>query len=126
MKRTSRQLEAQANSLLKKHSTRRGKKKKKQPTSYAKYMKSRRWKQFKYSYWKKHERVCAACGSTKRLCLHHYSYKKLGNETFDDVVPLCWDCHEELHNEHGSKFDMTEETLDLIETKQLNLLSRNF
>jgi hypothetical protein len=29
--------------------------------------------------------------------LHHRNYDRLGHERFDDLIPLCRACHEQLH-----------------------------
>ena len=46
------------------------------------------------------EPTCAACGGRWTLRngdLHHRSYDRLGRERFDDLMPLCRGCHEQLH-----------------------------
>jgi hypothetical protein len=46
------------------------------------------------------EPFCLACGSVWRELhddLHHVTYVRLGAELFDDLMPLCRDCHGELH-----------------------------
>jgi 5-methylcytosine-specific restriction endonuclease McrA len=46
------------------------------------------------------EPTCAACGGSWTLRngdLHHRNYDRLGHERFDDLVPLCRVCHEQLH-----------------------------
>jgi predicted HNH restriction endonuclease len=34
--------------------------------------------------------------------LHHRTYKNLGNERLNDLVPLCPDCHDRVHALHRS------------------------
>ena len=36
---------------------------------------------------------CQACGSKKRITVHHKTYERFGNEKISDLMPLCWDCH---------------------------------
>lgn len=46
------------------------------------------------------EPVCAVCGRRWTLQtgdLHHRSYVHLGQERFEDLIPLDRDCHEALH-----------------------------
>ena len=46
------------------------------------------------------EPTCAACGGRWTLRngdLHHRNYHRLGYERFDDLIPLCRVCHEQLH-----------------------------
>ena len=63
---------------------------------YTEYLKSNHWKA------KRHElinddSVCHQCGCKGILQLHHLSYKRLGNESIKDLIPLCDKCHKEAH-----------------------------
>ena len=43
---------------------------------------------------------CAVCGGGWNLAggdLHHRSYRRLGAECFEDLVPLDRDCHDRVH-----------------------------
>lgn len=59
----------------------------------------RRW----YQEWTRRygiEPCCAACGGEWSLAsgdLHHRSYRRLGEECFEDLLPLDRDCHDRLH-----------------------------
>ena len=61
--------------------------------NYAEYLNSSHWFNFKRAYYKKHKRICSYCGSKVNIHLHHLTYKRIGKETFEDVVPLCKECH---------------------------------
>lgn len=41
---------------------------------------------------------CVGCQKRKAIVLHHVSYKNLGNERPDDLIPLCDVCHDRIHN----------------------------
>ena len=45
--------------------------------------------------------ICQSCGKTIYLnsfhC-HHENYSSLFNEDMDDLISLCWLCHQEKHN----------------------------
>jgi len=44
--------------------------------------------------------MCAVCGAEWRLShddLHHRSYRRLGHEEYQDLVPMCRFCHHRLH-----------------------------
>jgi 5-methylcytosine-specific restriction endonuclease McrA len=41
---------------------------------------------------------CEECGSPWGLQVHHKTYERLGNETLDDLVCLCRDCHRKKHD----------------------------
>jgi hypothetical protein len=45
---------------------------------------------------------CAVCWDP-HVDLHHKTYRRLGEELLDDLVPLCRDHHDELH-ERGLDF----------------------
>jgi len=64
---------------------------------YLDYIKSDNWKNKKVKYYKKHTKICEACGSTKDIHLHHKTYRRLREETSRDLVPLCSTCHDEVH-----------------------------
>lgn len=107
--RKNRNLEARANRLLGITKTRE---------SYHQNMSSERWKRFKWHYWSKYKRQCAACESTEKVILHHTHYNSLGRERIEDVVPLCFDCHSEFHNLYGVNEDMISDTIDFIISKR--------
>lgn len=47
---------------------------------------------------------CKKCGTAKNLIVHHITYKNLGHEDMDDLVTLCWNCHNSVHeNDNGNK-----------------------
>lgn len=62
------------------------------------YYKSEDWKWIREQVWKRHGRLCWACGTTEdgQYDCHHQSYQHfgLGNwEELQDVVLLCRPCH---------------------------------
>ncbi|EEZ90869.1 hypothetical protein HMPREF0578_1870 [Mobiluncus mulieris 28-1] len=75
---------------------------------YAAYIKSRRW----YARRERWEREavevaggaqlsCLGCGApwtARRGDLHHLTYNRIGNEAYDDLIPLCRGCHALLHS----------------------------
>jgi len=70
---------------------------------YEDYITSTRWEKRKAAYYANHERLCVACKCTEDIHLHHHTYKRLGNEMDDDLVPLCQDCHGQVHRLHKEK-----------------------
>jgi len=64
---------------------------------YREYITSDEWKKRKERYFENHVRRCRACGSAKRIHLHHKTYRRLGQERDADLVPLCHLCHSALH-----------------------------
>lgn len=65
--------------------------------AYREYMQSPDWARKKREYFKVHAKACKACGATKRLHLHHVSYRLLGKEPLSDLVCLCHPCHDRVH-----------------------------
>ena len=48
-----------------------------------------------------------------------FSYERLGHERDEDLVVLCWDCHEELHIRYGSRrWDLREKSYEFIDEKR--------
>ena len=59
----------------------------------------RRW----HSEWVRRygcEPVCLVCGTEWSLAggdLHHRTYRRLGQEAFEDLCPACRHCHDRIH-----------------------------
>lgn len=65
--------------------------------SYAEYLNSTHWREFKKRYASSGlPRSCAVC-SGGPYQLHHCNYDRLGHEAFADVVPLCDAHHDKVH-----------------------------
>lgn len=96
----------------------RGKKKKKNcqkkfaTPKYHEYMRSVHWKIRREQYFNVHDKKCWICGSSARLGLHHLHYKNLGREKDDDLIALCWDHHERLHDIAGHNQDKAMQFID--------------
>lgn len=69
---------------------------------YEGYISSPKWAAFRTRYFSSDwPSGCVVCSATSRMTLHHVSYVNLGDESFIDVVPLCWPCHDRLHAEES-------------------------
>jgi len=45
------------------------------------------------------EYACRVCGATYSLHVHHVKYRShLGEDALDNLVTLCWKCHELVHD----------------------------
>lgn len=62
--------------------------------TYDEYLASNHWAKLRQRLI---EPECWACGSDKRLCLHHSTYASLGMEKAGDLYTLCNPCHRSLH-----------------------------
>lgn len=71
---------------------------------YQKYLQSDHWKDVKERFRQsKRPKHCLICNN-EQIELHHVSYSKLGNERIDrDIVPLCRNCHQKLHDFHNEE-----------------------
>lgn len=95
---------------------------------YKDYIKSKSWRKRKNEYYKKHKKECIVCKSKWRVGLHHISYKNLGREEDEDLVPLCWGCHADYHEKYGVKADNQETNEYIIENQEIiefnNIMSK--
>lgn len=64
---------------------------------YRRYLKSPEWAHRKSRYYAIHHRRCAACGTWKKIHLHHATYERLTREPDSDLWPLCLRCHRNVH-----------------------------
>lgn len=64
---------------------------------YRAYLRSREWADLRERYRRRRRWLCASCFDGDDLELHHVTYRRLGHERLDDVVPLCDPCHRALH-----------------------------
>jgi hypothetical protein len=71
------------------------------PIRYDEYINSVAWERRRRAYFRSHARRCAACGTRRGVIdLHHRTYDRLGREPDMDLVPLCRDDHDLVHNIH--------------------------
>ena len=70
------------------------------PQGYRAYIQSNAWRAVRERYWdSKMPKNCFGCNKPrhKGMHLHHRTYKNLGNERLMDLVPVCKECHEDIH-----------------------------
>ena len=66
--------------------------------TYSEYLNSDHWKILKAKYGRsKLPKNCGACGAKGCVDMHHKTYKRIGQERLNDLIPLCRDCHEMAH-----------------------------
>lgn len=85
---------------------------------YNRYILSKEWRARKENFYKKFGRKCVACGTKKKLNVHHMSYENLTHEKDEELIVLCVFCHEEYHNQFGVQRNMVKKTLQFIENKR--------
>ena len=64
---------------------------------YAAYLQSPHWQATRAAALRRAGYRCQQCGATGRLDVHHRTYARLGREAAGDLVALCRECHEEIH-----------------------------
>jgi 5-methylcytosine-specific restriction endonuclease McrA len=62
-------------------------------SEYRTYLKSGLWQVRRLSALDRAGHRCQVCAGTKRLQVHHVTYKNLGREKDNDLTVLCWECH---------------------------------
>ena len=71
---------------------------------YIEYLKSAEWNERRKMFMEEADWICSECGA-KATQLHHLSYDNLGEEELDiDVVALCKECHEDIHDRSGEDY----------------------
>ena len=69
---------------------------------YQRYLKSPEWAERKRAFFASNPRRCAACGTYKKIHLHHSSYDLLTREPDSDLWPLCFKDHRNVHRAFAS------------------------
>ena len=65
---------------------------------YRAYLQTPHWQKVRARRMQIDKYVCAFCGASDLLQVHHISYERLGHEEVrTDLVTLCADCHHRLH-----------------------------
>jgi 5-methylcytosine-specific restriction endonuclease McrA len=64
---------------------------------YKRYLLTPHWERVKKSAYGRFGKVCFSCSKTRKIEVHHLSYKNRGCENMEDLMLLCEDCHEMVH-----------------------------
>ena len=70
---------------------------------YTNHLKSRYWKELKLSRLMLDNYKCYSCKTPVTFYTsdcHHKTYTNLGKESILDVITLCKECHNDVHNRH--------------------------
>lgn len=65
--------------------------------TYQEYLESDWWLDKKKLVLSKTKK-CEQCNSHQQLYVHHITYDTLGNEPRKDLMVVCYDCHQEIHD----------------------------
>jgi hypothetical protein len=87
---------------------------------YKRYLKSPEWAERKRRYYRIRHRRCAACGTWKKVHLHHARYDRLTRELDGDLWPLCFACHRNVHAaaRSGKHKDLEAATVAIVDAGQ--------
>jgi 5-methylcytosine-specific restriction endonuclease McrA len=66
---------------------------------YKQYLQTEHWQKFRKEALEWADYRCQLCNNgNTTLNVHHRTYENRGNESLEDVIVLCKDCHEKFHN----------------------------
>jgi hypothetical protein len=66
--------------------------------NYSIYLSSDEWKAKRKEVLKRDSYICQGCLTENATEVHHTTYSNIGNELYYQLVSLCSDCHERVHN----------------------------
>lgn len=66
--------------------------------AYRAYIESDEWKSRREEHYQTHRYKCSVCGVSKKLQLHHVTYRNQGREKEGDLTWLCGKHHKEVHD----------------------------
>jgi 5-methylcytosine-specific restriction endonuclease McrA len=64
---------------------------------YAAYLQSEKWARKRAKALAQAGNRCALCNGSVGLNVHHRTYQRIGNESQEDLIVLCRNCHERHH-----------------------------
>lgn len=68
---------------------------------YATYLTTDRWRRIRERVLARANGRCEGCGQRSATQVHHLNYKHVGAEFLFELVAVCRDCHERLHEIEG-------------------------
>ena len=76
---------------------------------YAEYRKSWQWQMKRNFIWVRAKGQCERCKKQPMQDVHHITYIHVGDEHLDELLGVCRECHEDLHEIDKIEKDWTEE-----------------
>ncbi len=64
---------------------------------YDGYLHSDEWRAKRRRVLRRAGGICERCGRAKAAHVHHLTYARVGRERIEDLVGLCWPCHQAQH-----------------------------
>lgn len=64
---------------------------------YDAYLKTEEWKEIRKKVLFRAQDICEGCRENHAIHVHHLSYEHVGNEFLFELVAVCKDCHDRIH-----------------------------
>ena len=96
------------------------------------FMYSKYWNKLKFEYIRvnrilgKKSTICEYCGKEFKpefIQLHHLTYKHIGNEKFNELIRLCFNCHGKIHGKEEITQNENRSQKDIKRKNKLTLSS---
>ena len=96
------------------------------------FMYSKYWNKLKFEYIRvnrilgKKATICECCGKEFKIefiQLHHLTYKNIGNEKFNELIRLCFNCHGKIHGKEEITQNENRSQKDIKRKNKLTLSS---
>lgn len=87
---------------------------------YDAYIVSDAWRARRLRALKRDRRRCQGCGATSGLHVHHRTYERFTKEPQSDLVTVCQDCHQIIHDTQA----LTGRDLAVVTDEVLEVLAR--
>jgi hypothetical protein len=71
--------------------------------SYSDYLQSPHWKRTRVRVMERAKRRCHACDARAEV-IHHVTYRHLGKERERDLIAVCRECHERIHQALDARY----------------------
>lgn len=72
------------------------------------YLASIKWNTIRLQVLKRDNYTCRKCNATDiPLEVHHITYERFENEQLSDLVSVCRECHQSIHNKYGYMYTST-------------------
>lgn len=86
-----------------------------QEMPYDVYLNTPHWGRVKKAAYGRYGHTCFNCESKRRIHVHHLNYSRRGHENMEDLMLLCEECHQLVH-----------ETIDEVKAVKQNFTSAKY
>lgn len=66
--------------------------------NYHEYLRSDKWREIRHAVLERDRHLCQGCLATEATCVHHKTYDNIYDELAFQLVSLCKNCHDKLHD----------------------------